>query len=102
MQHWITLEADGLAWLTFDRADTATNTLSAEALAELNEALDHLDREPPKGLAILSAKENGFAAGADIDEFGAIATERGGVHRARQRGCDTIERLAACPSRRSR
>jgi 3-hydroxyacyl-CoA dehydrogenase/enoyl-CoA hydratase/3-hydroxybutyryl-CoA epimerase len=24
---------------------------------------------PPKGLAILSAKENGFAAGADIDEF---------------------------------
>jgi 3-hydroxyacyl-CoA dehydrogenase/enoyl-CoA hydratase/3-hydroxybutyryl-CoA epimerase len=24
---------------------------------------------PPKGLAILSAKDNGFAAGADIEEF---------------------------------
>ncbi len=41
MQHWtITREADGLATLTFDKAGASTNTLSAEVLAELNEALD--------------------------------------------------------------
>jgi len=48
MKHWIiTREADGLATLSFDRAEAGTNTLSAEALAELNEALDVLDRDPP-------------------------------------------------------
>ncbi|HET7729244.1 MAG TPA: 3-hydroxyacyl-CoA dehydrogenase NAD-binding domain-containing protein, partial [Usitatibacter sp.] len=30
---------------------------------------EHLKAMPPKGLAILSAKDNGFAAGADIEEF---------------------------------
>ena len=44
MQHWtITRDADGLAVLVFDKAGTTTNTLSAEALGELNHALDALD-----------------------------------------------------------
>ena len=46
MQHWtIIRDADGLAWLTFDKAGATVNTLSAAALAELNEALDVLDRD---------------------------------------------------------
>ena len=45
MQHWtITRDTDGIAWLTLDRADATTNTLSAAVLAGLNEALDVLDR----------------------------------------------------------
>jgi 3-hydroxyacyl-CoA dehydrogenase/enoyl-CoA hydratase/3-hydroxybutyryl-CoA epimerase len=94
MRHWtLTREPDGLAWLTFDKAGAAANTLSAEALAEFNEALDVLEREPPRALAIRSGKPSGFIAGADVDEFGQIATEEGAVALVK-RGWDAFERLA--------
>jgi len=94
MQHWsITREADGLATLTFDRADAGTNTLSAAALAGLSEALDVLDRAPPKGLIVRSGKANGFIAGADVDEFGEISSEAGALALVK-RGWDAFERLA--------
>ena len=97
LEHWsITRDADGLAWLAFDRAGTTTNTLSRAALAELNEVLDHLELERPKGLVIRSGKPNGFIAGADVDEFGDI--KDADVARALvQRGWDTFERLAGAP-----
>jgi len=70
LKHWkLDVDADHLAWLAFDRAGTATNTFSSEALRELGQVADHLASMPPKGLAIFSAKDNGFAAGADIEEF---------------------------------
>lgn len=95
LRHWkLTREADGLAVLAFDQADASANTLSAEAMAEFNLALDLLDREKPRALLIRSAKASGFIAGADIDEFGAIATEAGAVALVK-RGWDTFERLAA-------
>jgi 3-hydroxyacyl-CoA dehydrogenase/enoyl-CoA hydratase/3-hydroxybutyryl-CoA epimerase len=94
MQHWtITREADGLATLTFDKAGATANTLSSAVLAELNEALDVLDREPPKGLIIRSGKANGFIAGADVDEFGDVKDEAGAIAIVK-RGWDTFERLA--------
>ena len=95
MEHWIIAhEADGLATLTFDKAGESANTLSAEAIAELHEALDALDRESPKGVIIRSGKSSGFIAGADIGEFGEIATEEGAIALVR-RGWDAFERLAA-------
>ncbi|MGZ5032902.1 MAG: 3-hydroxyacyl-CoA dehydrogenase NAD-binding domain-containing protein [Usitatibacter sp.] len=70
LKHWkLDVDADHLAWLRFDRAGSTTNTFSSEALRELGQIIDHLASMPPKGLAILSAKDNGFAAGADIEEF---------------------------------
>ena len=94
MEHWkLTRDADGLAWLTFDRAGTATNTLSKAVLEEFNTVLDALQAEPPKGLVIRSGKANGFIAGADVDEFGDIRDAT--VARALvKRGWDTFERLA--------
>jgi 3-hydroxyacyl-CoA dehydrogenase/enoyl-CoA hydratase/3-hydroxybutyryl-CoA epimerase len=69
-QHWrLSIDADNLAWLTFDRAGQSTNTFSSPALRELSAICKALTTKKPKGLAILSAKDNGFAAGADIDEF---------------------------------
>jgi len=71
-KHWrLETDRDNLAWLTFDRAESSTNTFSSEALRELADVCKQLQAQTrrPKGLAILSAKENGFAAGADIDEF---------------------------------
>ncbi len=95
MRHFrIEREADGLAQLVFDKAGATVNTLSQEVLAELNEALDLLDREPPKGLIIRSGKDSGFIAGADVDEFGTITDEAGALALVR-RGWDTFERLAA-------
>ncbi len=70
LQHWkLDVDAQNLAWLWFDRGGNDTNTFSTEALQELRKLCEHLRQMAPKGLAILSAKENGFAAGADIDEF---------------------------------
>jgi 3-hydroxyacyl-CoA dehydrogenase/enoyl-CoA hydratase/3-hydroxybutyryl-CoA epimerase len=69
-KHWkLAVDGDNLAWLTFDRAGAGTNTFSSEALRELGSICEHLAAMPPKGLGILSAKDNGFAAGADIEEF---------------------------------
>ncbi len=95
LRHWtLSRDADGIATLVFDKAGESTNTLSAEAMAELNRALDLLDRDPPKGLIVRSGKASGFIAGADIDEFTAIATEEGAIALVK-RGWDTFERLAA-------
>jgi 3-hydroxyacyl-CoA dehydrogenase / enoyl-CoA hydratase / 3-hydroxybutyryl-CoA epimerase len=95
MQHWtLTRDGEGLARLTLDRPDSTTNTLGAPVLAELNEALDQLDRDPPKGLVIASGKANGFIAGADIDEFGEFENEAGAIALVK-RGWDSFERLAA-------
>ena len=62
---------------------------------------DHLAGMPPKGLAILSAKENGFAAGADIDEFTTISSAEQAMAftHARQRGLRQ-DRGAALPDAR--
>jgi hypothetical protein len=55
-------------------AGSATNTFSQGGAARARP-----DRGPPrgnaavKGLAIVSAKDNGFAAGADIEEFTKLA-----------------------------
>ncbi len=95
MRHFtIVREADGLAQLVFDKAGSAVNTLSQEVLAELNEALDALEAQPPQGLVVRSGKDNGFVAGADVDEFGEVKDEAGALALVR-RGWDAFERLAA-------
>ncbi len=74
-KHWrLDIADNGIGFLTFDRAKAdgapdSTNTFSSEALRELGDICVYLRANPVKGLAIQSAKENGFAAGADIDEF---------------------------------
>ncbi len=95
LKHWtIARETDGLATLTLDRAGASTNTLAAGVLDELHVALDALDADVPRALVIRSGKANGFIAGADVDEFGAIVTAEGALALVR-RGWDAFERLAA-------
>jgi 3-hydroxyacyl-CoA dehydrogenase/enoyl-CoA hydratase/3-hydroxybutyryl-CoA epimerase len=62
------IDAERVAWLTFDRPGASTNALSRPAMQELNERLGELEQARPRGLVILSAK-SGFIAGADISEF---------------------------------
>ena len=50
-KHWrVETDADNLAWLTFDRADSSTNTFSSEALRELAEVcVDLAERTEGRG-----------------------------------------------------
>ncbi len=65
----LTRDADGIAWLLFDRADASANTLSAEVLEEFDAVLAELESQRPTGVVIRSAKKSGFIAGADVNEF---------------------------------
>ncbi len=97
LRHWsVERDSDGLAWLTFDKQGVTTNTLSADVLAELRVALADIATQPPKGLVIRSGKENGFIAGADIDEFGELKSVDDAIALVK-RGWDTFEQLAAMP-----
>jgi 3-hydroxyacyl-CoA dehydrogenase/enoyl-CoA hydratase/3-hydroxybutyryl-CoA epimerase len=82
----LTRDADGVAWLLFDREGTSANTLSADLIEELDKVLAELESQRPTGLVIRSAKRSGFIAGADVNAFrgatdvAAVETEIGRAH----------------------
>jgi 3-hydroxyacyl-CoA dehydrogenase / enoyl-CoA hydratase / 3-hydroxybutyryl-CoA epimerase len=90
----LTRDADGVAWLLFDRADSSANTLSAEVIEGLDRVLADLEAERPTGLVIRSAKTSGFIAGADINEFRG-ASDPKQVEAAIGRAHAVIDRLEA-------
>ena len=91
----LTRDADGVAWLLFDRAGASANTLSADLIEELDKVLAELESARPTGLVVRSAKTSGFIAGADVNEFrgvtdaGAVETQIGRAHAV----IDRMERL---------
>ncbi|BAO27893.1 3-hydroxyacyl-CoA dehydrogenase NAD-binding domain-containing protein [Sulfuritalea hydrogenivorans] len=96
-KHWrLEREADdsGVAWAILDTADSSTNTLGADVMAELGLILDECAKHPPKGLIFTSAKEAGFIAGANIEEFVASDTPEKALALVK-RGWDLYNRLAA-------
>jgi 3-hydroxyacyl-CoA dehydrogenase/enoyl-CoA hydratase/3-hydroxybutyryl-CoA epimerase len=101
-KHWrLVVESNGLGFLTFDRAKPdgspdSTNTFSSEALRELGAVCTHLAANPVKGLAVQSAKDNGFAAGADIDEFTSFKSVEEAVAMTKL-GLDVFDQVAALP-----
>jgi 3-hydroxyacyl-CoA dehydrogenase / enoyl-CoA hydratase / 3-hydroxybutyryl-CoA epimerase len=100
MDSW-TLETDagGIAWLAFDKPGTSTNVLSRDTLLDLDKHLDALQRSPPRGLVIRSAKPSGFIAGADVKEFVELKSVEQGVEMVR-RAQGVLARIEAlpCPS----
>ena len=76
-KHWrLANDADGVAWLLFDREDASANTLSAEVIEELDGVLAAARTRPAAGLAIRSAKPSGFIAGADVNAFRGAPTQQ--------------------------
>lgn len=72
--HWqLNRDADDIAWLTLDCAEQSVNTLSSGVLEDLERQLDTLKENPPNALIFEGAKESGFAAGADVNEFRGIS-----------------------------
>ncbi len=89
-------DQDGLVWLSFDKADSSTNVLTAEVMAELDAIVDELRARNPRGLAIRSAKASGFIAGADVEEFTRLK-DADDAMRLVKRGWDLYNELAALP-----
>jgi 3-hydroxyacyl-CoA dehydrogenase/enoyl-CoA hydratase/3-hydroxybutyryl-CoA epimerase len=90
----LTRDSDGIAWLIFDRAGASANTLSAEVIEELDLVLAALEAERPAGVVVRSAKNSGFIAGADVNEFRG-ATDSRLVETAIGRAHAVIDRLEA-------
>ncbi|HZR86685.1 MAG TPA: 3-hydroxyacyl-CoA dehydrogenase NAD-binding domain-containing protein [Bradyrhizobium sp.] len=90
----LTRDADGIAWLLFDRDGASANTLSADVLEEFDQLLSVLETERPAGLVIRSAKRSGFIAGADVNEFRG-ASDSALVETAIGRAHAVIDRLEA-------
>jgi len=90
----LTRDADGIAWLLFDREGASANTLSADVLAEFDTVLAALESERPTGLVIRSAKTSGFIAGADVNEFRG-ASDAAAVEAQISRAHAVIDRLEA-------
>src|SRR3984957_2183431 len=89
-------DSDGIVWLTLDKPGTSTNVLSSTVLLELDGLLRPLQEKPPRGVVVISAKSNGFVAGADIKEFTAIADAESG-YRLIRAGQQVLDRLEALP-----
>ncbi len=92
-------DADGIAWMSFDKPGASTNVLSHDVMAELDAHVKAFAARPPRGLVIRSAKPGGFIAGADVKEFIQLenADQAFALVRPAQRIFDAIEALP-CPT----
>ncbi|MEO1244087.1 MAG: 3-hydroxyacyl-CoA dehydrogenase NAD-binding domain-containing protein [Pseudomonadota bacterium] len=99
-ENWkLDIDEHGIAWLCIDKPASSANTLSASVLGELDQALEALENDLPKGLVLYSGKEQGFIMGADINEFTKIASEEEAYTLIRQ-GQSVMDRVEAlrCPT----
>ena len=68
-------DADGIAWLHLDVPKSSANILNELVITELDTIVKELMNNTPTGVIILSDKESGFIAGADINEFTTFESE---------------------------
>lgn len=69
-QHWrLVTDDQEIAWVHADKAGESTNSLSQDMLEELNQILEVIEMDRPRGVIFLSDKSNGFIAGADIKQL---------------------------------
>ncbi len=69
-KHWsYKLDDNGIGWLHFDHLDSSNNVLSNEALEELGNEINEIEKSTPRGLIFISDKKGGFIAGADVKGF---------------------------------
>jgi 3-hydroxyacyl-CoA dehydrogenase/enoyl-CoA hydratase/3-hydroxybutyryl-CoA epimerase len=100
MSNWsLQIDADQVAWLTCDMAESSANVLSGDMVRELSARLTEVAALEPKGMIVQSGKPSGFIAGADIKEFVTIRTPAEGyaLVRAGQSVMQQLEDLP-CPT----
>ncbi len=67
-------DEEGILWCSIDVIDRSLNILTKDVFSELEHIITDLECDTPKGFVLLSGKESGFIAGADINEFTRINT----------------------------
>ncbi len=66
----IDIDADGIAVITFDAPGKSMNTITAEVIKEVGEIAGMLKTDAAlKGAVLISGKESGFCAGADLNSL---------------------------------
>ncbi|MGC6452799.1 MAG: 3-hydroxyacyl-CoA dehydrogenase NAD-binding domain-containing protein [Candidatus Puniceispirillaceae bacterium] len=70
----LTLDDDGIAWLTIDVVGRSVNVLAHEVMDELGAAVSAAVAAAPKGFVLRSGKPRGFIFGADVNEFAGFRT----------------------------
>ncbi|MGB3026625.1 3-hydroxyacyl-CoA dehydrogenase NAD-binding domain-containing protein [Paradevosia shaoguanensis] len=78
LKNWrFDVDFEQIGWLTIDTPGAGVNTLSREAIVELETIVSHVEElangREILGVVLLSGKEGGFIAGADISEFDAMS-----------------------------
>ena len=91
---------DGIAVIAVNVPDHRQNVITREFLADLACALDDLQRDPPRGLILQSAKPGSFFAGADLARLDALAdTSASDIQAFCETGKKLFSRLSSsCPS----
>jgi 3-hydroxyacyl-CoA dehydrogenase / enoyl-CoA hydratase / 3-hydroxybutyryl-CoA epimerase len=74
LKDWrFSIDKEDIAWAVFDREGQSVNTLGRRPIEELGQIIDHVEPlardRSIRGLVIISGKQKGFIAGADISEF---------------------------------
>ncbi len=91
-------DAEGIMWLALDKSDSGMNTISADVIRELETHVKAAEADLPTALVIRSAKDTGFAAGADIRSFANMSD--GGAAALLKQGHEVLDRIEAlaCPT----
>jgi 3-hydroxyacyl-CoA dehydrogenase/enoyl-CoA hydratase/3-hydroxybutyryl-CoA epimerase len=77
-RNWrFSIDAESIGWLTIDTPKASVNTLSTETIAEFEALVTRFEELAATGelagVALLSGKDSGFIAGADVSEFDGMA-----------------------------
>ncbi len=91
----IAIDQQRVAWLCFDQPGASANALSRTAMEQFAARLDEVAAAAPRGLVITSGK-SGFIAGADVREFGQVASPEEAVPFIRAAHA-VLDRLEALP-----
>jgi len=76
-KNWrVNIDKDDIAWLHIDVPKRTANVLNEQVILELDSIINELMNKMPTGVVILSDKESGFIAGADINEFTTFESEQ--------------------------
>ena len=74
----------GVAVIWFDRPDKKVNTLSVSLMSEFEKLLSQIkSNQDIKAGVMISGKESGFVAGADIDDLGLVSSAEDGAKLSR-------------------
>lgn len=83
----LTLDPDGVGWITFDDPGRRLNVLDAGVMERFAERVEEAHRRATRGelevLVLESGKPDSFFAGADIEAIGAISDPADGEEKAR-------------------